>query len=225
MKGANQESAASGHLADTSSNIPEIDTMEVAEAVIVTVELDFGARIPDVAEALLQIERRYQPDEGIGRTFALLDAIGEPTVDRKLHLSMHVSSEKPGMGSLIFRNSGEILWHGRILPATHPPTSMYADKGLIILVDNGNGRSLTVDGSMNPVSLLDATLKEPGVPVRKLWQHGAEREITLIYSACGCPVKVIARRLGDKIIRTSDQPVIFPDDPAVVAIIDRLIGW
>jgi hypothetical protein len=42
---------------------------------------------PSIAEALTQIERRYQPDDGQGRTFAALDAYGEATPDGKLHMS------------------------------------------------------------------------------------------------------------------------------------------
>src|SRR5262245_36872402 len=81
----------------------ELVTMDVAKAVMVTAELDFGTKTPSIAEALTQIERRYQPDDGQGRTFAVLDAYGEPTPDGKLHISMHVSSEKPGGGQLIFK--------------------------------------------------------------------------------------------------------------------------
>src|SRR5205807_7957548 len=44
-------------------------TLEVAQAVMVTVELDFGGAVPTIAAALLEIERRYQPDDGKGRTF------------------------------------------------------------------------------------------------------------------------------------------------------------
>src|SRR5947208_3133606 len=67
----------------------ELPTMEVAQAVMVTVELDFGPTIPSIAEALKQIERKHEPAAGAGRTFAVLDAYGEPTADHKLHLSMH----------------------------------------------------------------------------------------------------------------------------------------
>src|SRR2546426_9052789 len=49
------------------TNLP---VMEVARAVMVTVELDFGTPMPSVADALRQIERRYEPDDGHDRTFA-----------------------------------------------------------------------------------------------------------------------------------------------------------
>src|SRR5213593_4113281 len=73
---------------------PDTSNLQVNEAVMVTVELDFGPNIPSVAEALRQMERHYQPADGKGRTFAILDAYGEPTPDHKLHMSMHVSTEK-----------------------------------------------------------------------------------------------------------------------------------
>src|ERR1044072_6772922 len=87
-------------------------TMEVAKAVMVTVELDFGkGKMPTIAEAVKQIERQYQPDDRVGRTFSILDAYGQPTPDGKLlHIQMHVSSEKPGKGKLVFKRTGEVLW-------------------------------------------------------------------------------------------------------------------
>ena len=42
-------------------------TMEVAKAVMVTVELDFGSKVPTIGQALNEIERRYAPDDGAGR--------------------------------------------------------------------------------------------------------------------------------------------------------------
>src|SRR5262249_42889925 len=86
--------------AGSSAGEPELITMDVAKAVMVTVELDFGPKVPSVAEALTQIDRRYQPDDQNGRTFAILDADGWQTPEGRLHLQMHVSSEKPGSGSL-----------------------------------------------------------------------------------------------------------------------------
>jgi len=61
--------------------------------------------------------------------------------------------------------------------------------------------------------------------VRDFWPDGAEKEMTFIYSACGCPVKVMSRRVRERTERTSDSPVIFPDDPAVVTLISRLMAW
>ena len=201
---------------------PQTLTMDVNKAVMVTEELDFGGRVPTVAEALTQIERRYKPDDGQGRTFAVLDAYGEPTPDGKLlHISMHVSSEKPGLGELIFKRTGKVLWRSRIMPTTLLPQP----KNLTILLDGGNGRTLTVDGSTNPNSVLDAKVKEMGVPVMAVWPDGLEREVTFIYSACGCPVKVMVKRVGDRTARTSDLPVIFPDDPAAVEVIKRIMKW
>src|SRR6185436_20060575 len=80
--------------ATPSNSLP---TLPVNQAVMVTVELDFGPRVPTIAEALRDIDRRHQPDDHTGRVFAILDAYGEPTPDgKKLHISMHVSTEKPG---------------------------------------------------------------------------------------------------------------------------------
>lgn len=196
--------------------------MDVAKAVMVTEELDFGGRNPSIAEALQQIERRYKPDDGQGRTFAVLDAYGEPTADGKLlHISMHVSSEKPGTGELVFKRTGKVIWKTKI----NATSQILPPKNLTVLVDNGGGRTLTVDGSTNPSSVLTANAKELGVPIQNVWLDGTEREVTFIYSACGCPVKVMVKRVGDRTVRTKDTPVIFPDDPAAVTLISRLMRW
>jgi hypothetical protein len=199
----------------------ELVTMDVAKAVMVTVELDFGAKVPTIAEAITQVERRYQPDDGVGRTFAILDAYGEPNPDGKLHMSMHVSSEKPGLGWLVFKRTGEVLWRGKINSTSQP----VQPKNLTMLLDNGKGSTLTVDGSTNPSSIMEARVKPGDLPVRDVWPDGQEREMTFIYSACGCPVHVLARRVGDRTVRTKDTPVIFPDDPAAVQLISRLMRW
>jgi len=184
--------------------------------------LDFGPKIPSIANALKQIERRYAADDGQGRTFAILDAYGQPTQDGKLHISMHVSSEKPGLGVLVFRRTGDTLWLARIVPGSKPGGR---PQNLGIFVNDGAGKLLIVDGSESPKSILDARIQGPGLRVRDVWPSGSEREVTFLYSACGCPVKVMARRVGKRIVRTGDMPVIFPDDPAVVGIITRLMGW
>ena len=199
----------------------ELVTMDVAKAVMVTVELDFGSKVPSIAQALTEVERRYQPDDGQGRTFSVLDAYGEATPDNKLHMSMHVSSEKPGLGWLIFKRTGEVLWRGKINPTSQP----IQPKSLTVLMDNGKGTSLTVDGSSNPNSIIDAKVKPGDLPVRDIWPDGQEREFTFIFSACGCPVHVLARRVGDRTMRVKDTPVIFPDDPAAVDVISRLMRW
>jgi len=200
-----------------------LPTMGVNQAVMVTVELDFKEPVPTIAEALKQVDRRYRPDDGNGRTFAILDAYGEPTHEGKLHMSMHVSSEKPGIGALVFRPTGKILWESRIVPGTN--TSEFTGKNLLILIGDETGHTITVDGSNNPKSILEARIKHQDVPVSVFWPEDMEREVTFIYSACGCPVKVMARRAGERTIRTKELPVIFPDDPAVVRVINRLMGW
>lgn len=208
-------------LSSSPSDTPTMQTMEVAKAVMVTVRLDFGPRVPTIAEALQYIERRYVPDDGQGRTFAILDAYGEPTPDGKLHISMHVSSEKPGLASLVFKKTGEILWQARILPGPRAG----GPKNLGILIDNGAGKSLVVDGSNNPASVLDARIQGSSALVRDVWPDGAEREVTFIYSACGCPVKAMVKRTGERTIRTRELPVMFPDDPAAMQVISRLMRW
>jgi hypothetical protein len=200
-----------------------LPVMEVNHAVMVTVELDFGPKVPSIAEGLKQIERRYQPDDGRGRTFAILDAYGEPTPQGKLHISMHVSTEKPGVGSLVFRRTGEVLWESRIDVGTN--TAKFSGKNLMILIGDEAGHTITVDGSKNPKSILEAGIKDQKAPVSAFWPEGVEREATFLYSACGCPVKVTAKRVGDSTVRTKELPVIFPDDPAVASMINRLMGW
>jgi len=200
-------------------------TMEVAEAVMVTVELDFGLKIPSIAEALRAVDRQYQPADGQGRTFAILDAYGEPTADGKLHISMHVSSEKPGRGALVFRRTGAILWHARIRPATHRTHPAFTGKNLDIMIADEQGADFLLDGSKVSESIFDAIVRDRRMPLREFWPDGAERQLTFFYSACGCPVKVLCRRIGERTQRTKELPVIFPDDPDVVATISRLLGW
>src|SRR5262245_51982023 len=79
--------ASSTATADAKAPLP---TNQVAQAIMVTVELDFGGKPPSIKEALKEVERRHQPDDGKGRTFAILDAYGDPTPAGKLHMSMHV---------------------------------------------------------------------------------------------------------------------------------------
>jgi len=220
-----QQLAGTNAPAPTPTTPATLPITEVNQALMVTVELDFGGPPPSIAEALKSIERRQQPDAGTGRVFAILDAYGEPTPDgKKLHMSMHISTEKPGVGSLIFNRTGETLWSGRVVASTNASPN-FSGSSLTILFDNGSGKMFTVDGSKGPASILDAGIKETGLPVRDLWQEGAEHEMTFIYSACGCPVKVMCRRVGERTVRTKDMPVIFPDDPTVVQVITRLMGW
>jgi hypothetical protein len=197
-------------------------SMTVNEAVMVTADLDYGGNPPSIAAALKDIERIYMPADNSGRTFAILDAYGEKMPDGKLHISMHVSSEKVGVGRLVFKKTGAVLWQSKILPDSS--AEKIKQKKLKILISNGE-KTYTVDGSNNPSSILNAILKETGQTVKEFWKDGAEKEITFFYSACGCPVKVQVKRAGEITKRTSLLPVIFPDDPAVVALIDKLMAW
>lgn len=199
--------------------------MKIAQAVMVTVELDFGGQTPSIAEAIQQIDRGYAPDDGVGRTFAILDAYGEPTPDgKKLHMSMHVSSEKPGMGALRFKRTGELLWRARI---GDPGDAPAGQKNLMIYLGKGtsDGANYVLDGTRGGDNVLNAYLQNSQQRARDVWPDGAERELTFIYSACGCPVKVMCRRVGERTMRTKDTPVIFPDDPEVVATISNLMKW
>ena len=114
---------------------------------------------------------------------------------------MHVSAEKPGKAALQFTRTGEVLWQSRIYKGSNAPAQNFATRGLIILMDNGAGHTVTVDGSKNPASILEANVKEMGVKVADIWPEGAEREISFLYSACGCPVKVMCLRTGAKTTR------------------------
>ena len=202
------------------ANTP-LPTNEVAQAIMVTVELDFGGTPPSIKDALKQIDRAYEPKGE--RTFAILDAYGEPTPAGKLHISMHLSMEQPGIGSLIFRRTGETLWKSKIVAApTGPPPPK---KLTIIMADPNAGTSSMLDGSKGATRVLDVPLNNSPSLVRDLWPDGAEREFTFIYSVCGCPVKANVRRTGETTARTSELPVMFPDDPAAMDLISQLMGW
>ena len=222
---ANAVATSTNSLQTSSADATNLPALEVAQSVMVTVELNFGRPIPTIAGALQQIERRYDPVDGTGRTFAILDAYGEPTATGKLHISMHISAEKAGLGSLVFRPTGDVLWKSRIVPATSGPTSSFAGKNLHIMISDGQGKPYMLDGSKGSTSILDATVRDMSMPVRDFWPDGAEREVTFFYSACGCPVEVTAVRVQDKTVRTKELPVIFPDDPAIAKAISRLMGW
>jgi hypothetical protein len=196
----------------------QVLSMEVAKAVMVTAEL---SNVQNIPAALTQIERRYVPDDGVGRTFAILDASGVPKSNGKLHISMHVSSEKPGRGSLVFNPTGEVLWDSRITAGpTRPPA-----KSLNIYIADETDASWIIDGSGNPVSILDAKVRDKGIKVRDFWPDGSEREATFVYSACGCPVKAMVRRVGERTVRTNELPIMFPDDPGGLQTIANLMRW
>jgi hypothetical protein len=201
------------------TNVPSI---EVAQAVVVTVDLDFAGRNPSIEEALKQIDRRYEPEAGAGRTFAILDAWGETNANGKLRISMHLSMEQPGMGTLVFLRTGEAVWKSRILPA---PTGPPAQKNLTILMDDSAGNSVMLDGTKGAARVLNVPIHNSASTVRDLWPDGQEREFTFIYSVCGCPVKAKARRVGETTARTTELPVMFPDDPAAMKVINSLMGW
>ncbi len=194
--------------------------MNVAQAVMVTQEFDFGGNNPTIAQAVSQIERSYKPDDGVGRTFAILDAYGDATPDGKLRISMHVSSEKPGQAELKFK--GKPIWRARIGNPGDPPAGQ---KNLMIYVADGKGGNHVLDGGRGGSNALDVFLQNSQQKLRDVWPDGAEREVTFVYSACGCPVKAMVRRAGERTQRVKDTPVLFPDDPAAVTIIANLMKW
>ena len=76
------------------------------------------------------------------------------------------------------------------------------------------------DPDARPLEIRDVAFLSPFVV-----PDGEERELTFIYSAWGCPVKLFAKRVGDRTARVSGTPVIFPDDPAAVKLIAQLMKW
>ncbi len=205
---------------NSGSNSPPVT--EVAQSLMVTVELDLGPKPPPMHEALREIERISQADTGTSRTFAVLDADGSVTADGKLHIQMHLSMEKPGLGSLVFRRTGEVLWKSRIVASTNAPPH---PKQLTIYMANVAGRSWLLDGSKGLKPVLDLPINNTPGTVRDLWPDGAEHEFTFIYSVCGCPVKAKVRRTGESTARTTELPVMFPDDPEALRIIRQMMGW
>ena len=93
------------------------------------------------------------------------------------------------------------------------------------MLDDGKGKPNLFDGTHDATSILDAIVRDLGISVRGFWPDGDEREATFFYSACGCPVKAMVRRVGEKSVRSKELPVLFPDDPAVARTIGRLMGW
>jgi hypothetical protein len=136
-----------------------------------------------------------------------------------------VSAEKPGLAALVSRRDSHTLWKTGVVPATHPLSSSYASKNLLILIADEAGKPYLLDGSKVSTSIMDIKVRDLSLSLRDFWPDGEEREATFFYSTCGCPVKVMVRRVGDKSIRTKELPVIFPDDPAVATTIAQLMGW
>lgn len=201
-----------------------ITTLEAAQSVVVTHDLEVGPGVTTLAEVMRDIKRHNLADNGAGRTFAILEAFnGAIQPDGKMRVSLRVSSEKPGLGAITYRRAAEPLWKSRITPATHKPP--FTGGSLTIYFDVGDGKVFTVDGSTGPSSILTATLKELGVQIGQVWPEGEIREMTFIYSACGCPIKVKCRRAGEGTVRTDATQVLFPDDPAAMQVISNLMRW
>lgn len=198
--------------------------MEAAQSVMVVKDLGFGRQPPRLEDVVRDIERHSQPEDGHGRTFAILEAFTQPDLETSnINLCMRISTEKPGLAAITYRRTGKELWKSRITPATHKPP--FTGGSLTIYFDVGDGKVFTVDGSAGPSSILTATLKEPAVQISQVWPEGEVREMTFIYSACGCPIKVKCRRAGEGTVRADATQVIFPDDPAAMQVINALMKW
>lgn len=204
------------------TNDTNITTMEAAHSVMVTHVLDFGERVPSTGEAIQYVDRLSKPDDGVGRTFSILEAAGYTNSEGKLQVSLRVSTEKPGLAAIVFRPTGKILWQARINPQPGPPPR---EKQLTVMLEEEDGKQAVVDGSKNPTSILDAAIHQSPLTMREYWPNGSERMFTFIYSACGCPIKAKVRRIGEKTMRVSDWPVLFPDDPDAMRVINSLMGW
>ena len=196
------------------------------ESVMVTIEENFGPNVKSIADALQLIERKYDPFDKQGRTFAILDAYGNKLPDGRMHISMHISSEKAGGAQLIHKTSGKLLWNCKIYPKKDG-TKIAAAKQLMIYIERENEKDkyYTVDGSGNPASIYDCKLDETNQSLNDYWKNNTVKEFIFIYSACGCPVHAKFLRMGFKSIYQSGDNVIFPDDPAVLSMLHKLMAW
>jgi len=194
--------------------------------VMVTVEEDFGPGVHSIADALQKIERKYQPFDSQGRTFAILDAYGNKMQDGRMHISMHISSEKAGGGQLILSTSGKILWNCKIYPKKDG-TKTAGAKNLMIYIERENEKDkyYTVNGNGNPATIFDCILDETKASLNSYWKNNTVKEFIFIYSACGCPVHVKFLRKGNQSVFQSGDNVIFPDDPGVLTVIHKLMAW
>ncbi|MCX6275799.1 MAG: hypothetical protein NTV09_11400 [Bacteroidetes bacterium] len=208
------------------SHPAKVDSMMLQESVMVTVEENFGPTALTIADALFLIERKYSPFDNQGRTFAILDAYGNKLPDGRMHISMHISSEKAGGAQLILSSTGKVLWNCKIYPKKDG-TKVAAQKQLNIYIERENEKDkyYTVDGSGNPATIFNCKLNETKASVNDYWKDNTVKEFIFIYSACGCPVHVKFLRKGNKTVFQSGDNVIFPDDSAVLAVIRRLMAW
>ena len=218
------EKTTNAHAASPFDNTNGISTMEAAQSVMVVKDVGFGRQQPSLEDVVRDIVRHSQPEDGRGRTFAILEVFTQTDLTTSnINLCMRVSTEKPGLAAITYRRTGEELWKCHIMPATSKP--QFTGGNLSIYFDVGDGKSYTVDGSTGPSSILEAMLKEPGVQIGQIWPEGEVREIQFAYSACGCRIHVKCRRSGDRTVRTDTTRVIFPDDPAALQVINPFMKW
>ncbi len=202
------------------------DSMMLQESVMVTIEENFGPAVKSIADALTHIERKYQPFDGQGRTFAILDAFGNKMPDGRMHISMHISSEKAGGAQLVLASTGKVLWNSKIYPKADG-TKVAAQKQLNIYIERENEKDkfYTIDGSGNPANIFSCKLNETKASVNDYWKNNTVKEFIFIYSACGCPVHVKFLRKGNTSVYQSGDNVIFPDDSGVLSMIHKLMAW
>ncbi len=208
-------------------NVP-LDSMDIEESVMVTIEENFGPGVNTIEAALNLVERKYQPYDNVGRTFAILDAFGEKMPDGKIHLSMHISSEKAGFGQLILKTNKKKVWNCKILRKKTDGRKEAKPKALTIYVEQtgaDKGKYLTADGSTNPADIFVCKIKENGKVIGDYWKDGSVLEFIFIYSACGCPVHAKFMRHGNRSVIQNNNSVIFPDDPGIIPILRNLMKY
>jgi hypothetical protein len=98
-------------------------------------------------------------------------------------------------------------------------------KKLIITIDESPSSAFPIDVANGATDILGANIPAKSKLVRDFWKDGEERTITFYYSTCGCPVKVQARRVADRIVRIGDSPLLFPDDPQALVSINKILKW
>ena len=203
------------------------DSMEIEESVMVTIEENFGPGVSTIAEAINLIERKYQPFDNAGRTFAILDAYGNKMADGRMHVSMHISSEKVGAGQLILKTSKKVVWNCKFIPKKDGK-KVSGNKALTIYMEQdgeNKGKFFTADGSANPSDIFVCKIKETGKSIDETWKDGSVKEFIFIYSACGCPVHAKFIRNGKRTYIQNNDSVIFPDDPGLITILHNLMKY
>ena len=120
-------------------------------------------------------------------------------------MSMHVGSE-PGLGSLIFKRTGEVLWTSKIVRRS--VKHAFTGKDLTIYFDDRMQRLLTVDGTNHPISIFQA-----GVEKAHLQDVARPDANSPSLQRVWLSVKVMIKTGWRPHGASPGSPVIFPDDP------------